>query len=99
MQNPATSLASFNICNGEGGIRTRGAGLYPLDGLANQNAQSITTINNKDLKEMQQKTATKTAQTLENLPKDLQEVVKSWEDLPDHSNVTITTLIDSVCGY
>ena len=37
----------------------------------------------------------KTAQTGGELPKDLQKIIASWEDLPDHVRATIVMLIDS----
>jgi hypothetical protein len=52
----------------------------------------MTSSNTGDLREKQEKTATNTAQGLESLPEDLQEVVKSWAHLPAHIKAAIQVL-------
>jgi hypothetical protein len=41
MRKILSTTATLNVCNGEGGIRTRGRGICPYDGLANRYLQPL----------------------------------------------------------
>jgi len=69
----------------------RGADVCPYDDLANQNTQNVSTCKNMDLEESAGKSATKTAE----LHNDLWKIIESWDDLPQHIQDAIKTLIDA----
>ena len=96
-------MASVKL-NGEGGIRIRAAGYYPLDGLANRCSGNTTTEDIKTCKtSKEQLTPQLTPKSRKQgkidileLPSDVAEIVAVWPSLPEHIKQTIITLARSV---
>ena len=89
--------------NGEGGIRTRGAGLYPHDGLANRCAKNTSPDKTKTCEttkeqltpQLTPKSPKQGKIDTKNLPDDLAEIVALWPELPEHIKQSIKALVEA----
>ena len=102
---PAGQDAAFDGENGEGGIRTRGAGNTPLNGLANRRLQHDSPSQPTDTAGTSAHPATGTtpvlaqclAQIVENHP-DLAALIDAWPTLPDPVRAGIVAMVEAAKG-
>ena len=99
-------LSSDNIENGEGGIRTRGRGVNPYDGLANRCTKNINTEKTKTCKtaktqltpQLTPKSQKQGEIDTKKLPPDLAEIVAVWPQLPPAIRSAIVAIVRTSKG-